>query len=294
MNNKIKTIGAIMLAAAMCASFAGCAKKDDNGVYVDKDGNVFIDESKFEDHVNSVFGGETANGSSSEASKPDPKPLDPFEEFEVTFEGISPKITAKIKEKDPNVNYTLSKERELQNGGKITVEAELSLSKKDDYILTSDSKEITVEGRPYYIMELSELTEGDIEKLSKNIADSLDEYVLTFGAGSTVNSLDFIGNINLVKDNINYRTYFVYNANVTFTKTNETKEYVFAAYYNHIYKETDGTLVYSDGQAKLDSSGDMSVKCDIFYVAGAFASVDTLNAHIARFGAEKESNVKVL
>lgn len=65
MNKKFKTISAALLAAAMCASFAGCSKKNDTGVYVDKNGNVSVNESKFENHVNSVLGGGTKTSASS-------------------------------------------------------------------------------------------------------------------------------------------------------------------------------------------------------------------------------------
>lgn len=68
MNKNLKTISAALLAAAMCASLAGCAKKEDNGVYVDKDGNVSVNESKFQDHVNSVFGGNSNNNPPSQDS----------------------------------------------------------------------------------------------------------------------------------------------------------------------------------------------------------------------------------
>lgn len=70
MNKNFKTIGAALLAAAMCASLAGCSKKDDNGVYIDKNGNISVNESKFENHVNSVFGGGT-NSSKPTSSAPE-------------------------------------------------------------------------------------------------------------------------------------------------------------------------------------------------------------------------------
>ena len=69
MNKKFKTISAALLAASICASLAGCSKKEDNGVYVDKNGNVSVNESKFENHVNSVFGGGT-NSSEPTSSAP--------------------------------------------------------------------------------------------------------------------------------------------------------------------------------------------------------------------------------
>lgn len=83
MNRNFKAIGAAVLAAVMCASSAGCAKKEDTGVYVDKDGNISINESKLEDHVNSVFGGDTNNptSSASEISEPKEVKLEPTDEI---------------------------------------------------------------------------------------------------------------------------------------------------------------------------------------------------------------------
>lgn len=83
MNRNFKAIGAAVLAAVMCASSAGCAKKEDTGVYVDKNGNISINESKLEDHVNSVFGGDTSNptSSASEVSQPKEVKLEPTDEI---------------------------------------------------------------------------------------------------------------------------------------------------------------------------------------------------------------------
>lgn len=296
MNRRIKVIAAV-LAAAMCASLAGCTKKEDTGVYVDKDGNISINESKFEDHVNSVFGGNGSNApdSAPESSKPEPKPIDPFENLEVVFEGIAPKVTAELKGKNSNVSYSLDRNRELKNGDKITVTAEISSYKADDYVLTSESKEFTVSERPYYIMELSELTDDDIQKLSKKITDLVPDHILSHaggGAGSMVNSLDFIGNINLTKSGSNYRLYFAYNANVTFTKADSTEDFIFAAYFEYVYKEKDGTLIFGEGKPFIHDLGDMSLSLNGNYVGGAYASVDSLYAEVSKLGAERESTIK--
>lgn len=282
MNRKFKSIIAALLAAAVCVSLTGCDNRSEFEKELDKAANEF--DKQIGNAVNS----------STTPSKPDPKPIDPFEELEVVFEGISPLITAKLKGENSNVKYTLSRNRELENGGKVTVTAEVVNSKKDDYVLTSDSKKFTVSNRPYYIMKLSELTDADVQKLSKTITDLVPDDIINHGggAGSTVNSLDFLGNINLTKSGRNYRLYFVYKANVTFAKVGETKDYIFAAYFGYIYKESDGTLVYEDGRPAYSSTGDLSLPVDGAYVGGAYASLDSLNSSLSGFGAERESNVK--
>lgn len=119
MNNKIKTISAAVLAAAMCASFAGCSKKEDTGVYVDKDGNISVNESKFEDHVNSVFGGET-NSSNPTSSTPTE------EKFAVTDE---------IKNAALGSGFIQLNNDIFQRGGYITV-ADFVEKYKDSYDIT--------------------------------------------------------------------------------------------------------------------------------------------------------------
>ncbi|MDE7230600.1 MAG: hypothetical protein K2N56_08985 [Oscillospiraceae bacterium] len=282
MNKKFKTVIAALLAAAMCASFTGCDNRSDLEKELDKAAKEFDKQT-----------GNAVN-SSTTPSKPDPKPIDPFEDLEVVFEGISPLITAKLKGENSNVKYTLSRNRELENGGKVTVTAEIPSYKKDDYVLTSDSKEFTVSNRPYYIMKLSDLTDEDVQKLGKIITDLVPDDVIRHaagGEGTTVNSLDFLGNINLTRSGKNYRLYFVYKANVTCAKISETREYIFAAFFGNVYKEKDGTLVFTDGKPSYNSSGDLSLSLNGFYVGGAYASLDSLNSSISGSDIERESNI---
>lgn len=284
MNRKLKTIGAALLAAVMCASFAGC----DNRSELEKE----LDKAASE--LNKEFNNNGNGGNkNTSVSKPEPKPLDPFEGVEVTFEGISPKAEAKIKGGNSNVKYTLDKTDNLKNDDKVTVTAELNASQKDNYTLTSSSKEFTVSDRPSYIMKLSDLSDEEVQTLSKKITDMLPAEAVRFGGeGSKVNKVDFLGNINLTKNNGNYRLYFVYKENVTFANEGETKDYIFAAYYGRIYKEKDGTLNFDDGKPGYNSSGDMSLTINVSYVAGAYASVDSLNSELSKYGSERESNVK--
>lgn len=283
MKRTLKTISAALLAAVMCASFSGC-KSDEQKVM---DALDALDKE-----IAKEFG---ENGGASTSSKPEPKPIDPFDGLEVTFEGIAPKVTAEIKGRNSNCRYTLSKDRELKNGDKVTLTAEIANLVKDSYVLTSDSKEFTVSDRPYYIMQLSDLTDEDVRKLDQKITDMIPEDIKSHTGGgkdSTINALDFLGIINLTKNNGNYRLYFVYKANVTFAKAGETAEYIFAAYYSHIYKDKDGTLIFEDGKPGYAGSGDMSLTINGYYVGGAYESVDSLYAQLSGFGAERESNVE--
>lgn len=297
MNRNLKAIGAAVLAAVMCASFAGCAKED-GGVYVDKNGNISINESKFENHVNSAFGGNGGNAQNSapESSKPEPKPIEPFENLEVVFEGISPKVTAEIKGKNSNVNYTVDRNNGLKNGDKITVTAEISSYKKDDFVLTYDSKEFTVSNRPYYIMKLSELTDNDIQKLRSKVEELADQSVINHssgGSGSEMNSFEFLGNVLYTNDRCKY-LFFVYKANTTFAKTGETLDYYFLGYFQYVYKETDGVLNYYDGRAKYFDLGDMSMVVNGRYYGGYTTLDGVYNqmSKVAGSDCQRESNIK--
>ncbi len=289
MNRKLKTISAALLAAAICASFAGCNSSKSNDE---------LNESNIESYIESVFGGNGGNNATStpEASKPEPKPIDPFEDLEIVFEGTSPLVTAKLKGKNSNVSYSLSSDSELENGDTVTVTAEIPDYKAEDFVLTADSKEFTVSDRPYYIMKLSDLTDEDIQKLGKNVEDLHNNAVMAHfggGAGSTINSFEFLGNVLYTTDR-NKGLYFVYKVNTTFGKAGETIDYYFLGYYDYIYKETDGTLSYYDGRVKYFDLGDMSMLIKGFYFGG-YTTLDGLYSKLAGVhgtDCTRESNIK--
>ncbi len=285
MNRKLKSIIAALLAAVACASFTGCDNRSDLEKELDKAAK------EFEKEYSNAYNDPTPS-----SSKPEPKPIDPFENLEVTFEGISPLISAKIKGKNSNVQYTLDRDRDLKNGDTVTVTAEIPDYKAEDFVLTTDSKEFAVPERPYYIMKLSELTDEDIQKLGKNVEELHNNAVMAHfggGAGSTVNSFEFLGNV-LYTDDRNKGLYFVYKVNTTFGKAGETIDYYFLGYYDYISKETDGTLSYYDGRVKYYDIGDLSMLIEGFYFGG-YTTLDGLYSKIAGANGTnctRESNIK--
>lgn len=288
MKRKFKAVIAALLAAAMCASFAGCKS--------DPEKDLERDFEKAANELDKEYGNTGNGGGTSAVSKPDPKPLDPFENVELVYEGISPLVNAKIKGSNSMVSYTLDRDRDLKNGDKVTVYAKLSSSKAEDFVLTSDSKEFTVSNRPSYIMELSDLTDADIQKLGKNVEEFAENAVKNHfcgGEGSTMNSFEFLGNILYTNDRNKYLC-FVYKANTTFAKAGQTLDYYFVGRYEYIYRETDGTLVYYDNEVKYFDLGDMSILIDGRYFGG-YATLDSVYSELSRVagsGCERESNVK--
>lgn len=146
MNKNAKTIGAAILAAAMCASFAGCSKKEDNGVYVDKNGNISIDESKFEDHVNSVFGG---GNTSDNTPSQDPTASEP-ESFKLV-------VSDEIKNADLSSGKIQINNDIFELASKMTV-AEFVEKHKDNYDITYEGG--TYEERLDYLLEYHNFDSG--------------------------------------------------------------------------------------------------------------------------------------
>lgn len=133
MNRNLKAIGVALLAAVMSASLAGCAKKDDNGVYVDKNGNISINESEFENYVDSVFGG----GDNLPSEMPN-----------VTQEETLA-VTDEIKNAALDSGFVQYNNDIFQRGGYITV-ADFVEKYKDRYdIYYNYSKNYTVKEDPY-------------------------------------------------------------------------------------------------------------------------------------------------
>lgn len=85
MKRNVKSIAAAVIAAIMCTALAGCNRNEDVSV---NHTNQSLNESNIESHIESIFGGNTGTSSTSAPSKPEPKPLDPFENLEVVSEDI--------------------------------------------------------------------------------------------------------------------------------------------------------------------------------------------------------------
>ncbi len=114
MNRKLKTISAALLAATICASFAGCAdnKKPNNG-------GEELTESNIESHLESLFGG-GENSSAPETSEP---------------EEYKPEVTDEIKNAALNSGLIQLNNDIFQRGGYMTA-ADLVEKYKDSYDIT--------------------------------------------------------------------------------------------------------------------------------------------------------------
>lgn len=114
MNRKIKTISAAMLAAAICASFAGCANKEKPN-----NGGEELTESNIESHLESLFGGGESS-TPSETSQP---------------EEYKPEMTDEIKKAALNSGLVQLNNDVFQRGGYMTA-ADFVKKYKDSYDIT--------------------------------------------------------------------------------------------------------------------------------------------------------------
>ena len=137
MNRKLKTIGAAMLAAAMCASLAGCAKEEEKPK---------LTESNIESHLESVFGNNSNNNPPSQDST--------TSESEIKYE-----MTDEIKNAALDSGFIQINNEVFQQGGYITV-ADFVEKYKDSYDITYESsglKKGTYEDCKEFLVEYLEL-----------------------------------------------------------------------------------------------------------------------------------------
>lgn len=238
MNRKIKTIGAALLAAVMCATFSGCANsekpKDD------------LTESNIESHIESIFGG---NSGASSSKAPQIEQLDPFEGVSVVFDGISPKSSVTVKGGSAYVTYKPSVDKGMKNGDTVTVTAELKPSFKGDYELTADKKNFIVEGLPSYAAKLDEISGDVLKKMDSTAQDNYAAYMAKSISKGKLKSMELLGNYLLCpKDASTYgidanRVYCVYRMDVDISEYNtSTIPYYWCAYFKDVTILPDGTV----------------------------------------------------
>lgn len=121
MNRKFKAISAALLAAVMCASFAGCANNENPSSGNSKDNK--LNESNIESHLESAFGNSSSNQPSSTTSEPS-------EPEEIKFAA-----TDEIKKAELNSGLVQLNNDIFQRGGYLTV-ADFVAKYKDSYDIT--------------------------------------------------------------------------------------------------------------------------------------------------------------
>lgn len=222
-----------------------------------------IDEAALEDYDFELV----ANGEKTFTVKdlPELQELDPFEDIEVMYEGISSNASATVvqkgSEKHPiDFYYQVDPNSGLKNGDKIIVSISGSNVEseaiEEGYHLTNLEKEFTVNGLSHYAEKLSELPEDAIEEMKKHTEEMIEadrakenERFQRFGSENSVYNIknkDFLGNYFLYAKSEgplldrNY-CYFVYKIDMT---GKEDFSYYYAVGYYGILITEDGSCSY--------------------------------------------------
>lgn len=224
---------------------------------------VVIDETALEKYDFELVAGEEKTFTVE--NLPELQEIDPFENIEMQYEGVSPYGSAIVLQEGEmecpmDFYYKVVPANELKNGDTITVTISdsdpVEAAMKAGYRLTSLEKEFTVSGLQYYAEKLSEVPEDAINQMKKHTEDMIetdrvkenDRYKRS-GAESLVydiKSKDFLGNYFLCAKSAdqlldrNY-CYFVYKIDMT---GKEDFSYYYAVGYYGILVDEDGTCSY--------------------------------------------------
>lgn len=190
--------------------------------------------------------------------------FDPFEGYEVTFEGISPNGEAymtgePVHQEANSLHFNFDKNYDLSNGDSITVSVSSYGDDLIEYCIeqfgkipSPTEKNFTVSGLDSYVQSMSEISEENLTQMKEQARDVYTAYVARdWGDGEKLENLTYLGNYLLTaKDNGNSRKnylYLVYKAEVknyytsengTYDKTNEVYWYIV---YRNLLVDTEGT-----------------------------------------------------
>lgn len=222
-----------------------------------------IDEAALEDYDFKLVANEEKTFTVKDL--PELQELDPFEDIEIMYEGISSSARATVVKKDSakhpmDFYYQVNPNSELKNGDKIIVSISGSNVESEaiekGYRLTSLEKEFTVNGLSHYAEKLSELPDDAIEEMKKHTEEMIEadrakenERYQRFGSENLVYNIKnkyFLGNYFLYAKSEgslldrNY-CYFVYKIDMT---GKEDFSYYYAVGYYGILITEDGFCSY--------------------------------------------------
>jgi len=191
------------------------------------------------------------------------KKVDPFEDFTVTFDGVSGDGYANIDiEGYPDYrnyfNYEVSNRYSLSNGD--TVEITFDVSKYKDFVaeqfgyeLYPTKKSYTVEGLTEYVWTDEQVTEATVKPMAaaaeKHIYDHINRY---WGEESSVKKLACVGHFisrpDSMDDSVKNVIGLIYkvNANVFVEERNLEVEYYFPILFKNVVLGEDGAFVFQE------------------------------------------------
>lgn len=199
--------------------------------------------------------------------------IDPFENVEVQFEGVSPNGTATITIQDESdISYELDKNANLSNGDIVTVTAVpaggmTEYAKKYGVVFSTTEKTFTVEGLASYAAGLDDISDETEDKMQKQAEDALLAHSATWSEGNSLKESEFLGYYYLTtKDGVSMtphnEIYCVYKVTANMTglkrggdgKTEETGEETYYTYYKY-----SDVMILEDGTCYVDvNAGQMA------------------------------------
>lgn len=214
MRRNVKAIIAAALAAAMCAAFAGCGKSDPEKD-LERDIEKAINE--FDKDYGNAGGNTNKNNSTGEI-----QPVDPFENLNVTFSGISPQSSVSVSGGNSLCKYTVDKESGVSNGDTVTVTAEFK-SEQSNKELTETTREYKVEGLSSYAMKLADIPTDALNKFRSQAEDLITTKV----SGYAMNKIDIIelDSYSFEQDEMDFIGYYFLAGKPGFKVSNYNKIY---------------------------------------------------------------------
>lgn len=193
------------------------------------------------------------------------KTIDPFEELDIVYTGISPNGTANIEKNSSdsvvkNLYFSIEPNNNLKNGDTITVK--LNNAENDDYyvenygvILSKKEKEYTVEGLDSYVQSSSEISTDILEKMKKQAEDCFNSQTVSWEDEVKVTNINYIGNYFLKPKfadgyySYNNCIYLVYRIDTEFNN-----EYLNESVSFYYYVKFTDIMMLSDGTCSVDLS----------------------------------------
>lgn len=230
---------------------------------------------------------------------PELQEIDPFEDIEITYEGISPNARATVVEKSlgkypMDFYYQVNPNSELKNGDIITVTITNSNPEgeaiEEGYHLINLEKEFTVDGLSYYAEKLSEIPNDVMQQMKKNIEDRIDadlakenNRIQLWDKNSVYNieNKEFLGNYFLYSKNADQQ----FNSNICYCvyKIDLTGKENFSYYYAEGYY---GILITEDGSCSYDFDNYKTcgglVSKGFYMISGRETLADVFNACVTQ------------
>lgn len=199
--------------------------------------------------------------------------INPFDGVEVTFDGISPDVTAEytLKEDVPeeysSISYSFDRSEKLKSGDTVTLTAEADnafLAQNYGVVLSETEKEYTVEGVQAYVTEADQVPTDILANMQRQAEDCISAYFAENGdyisiANTTYEGYYFLSLKDMDVYGAENKIYLIYSGTVRskveggFAKT---KVY-FPVYFENIMVNADGTGYADISNASIQGSTDL-------------------------------------